>query len=279
MIQPLPPEALALGSDPSLLREELVDAIQKRIDANPRNSQIEIGASEIGTPCTRKLVFKLGHVPPAQTDRTRWPMAVGTIIHADLADMLEQWNAGLALAGEHVRWGVEVDVEIGTFENRVLRGHVDGYDRVTASVFDWKNLGITSLRKMRREDNPGQTYRVQLHCYGSGLLRMGLPVDRVHVIAIPQGGELSQLYHWSEPHNPRVTEWALNRAAQIVRTGEEMGYGKLAALAQTREDYCDSCPWFAPYDSDPEKGRCPGSDEIQRQRSVAASRPAPRPFS
>lgn len=278
-LAPLPPEALMLGSDPTLLRDELKAAIQEWCNSNPRSLQTEIGASEIGTPCTRKLVYKLGQVPMANPLLGTWRQQVGTLIHGGLAEMLERWNARLVSRGEYARWYVEEELYIGTFGNgRILRGHGDVYDRTTCTVVDWKSLGITSLKKMRRDDHPGQTYEVQGQCYGLGYSLLGLPVENVQVFSLPQSGELSDIWHWSAPYDPSVAHAALQRAHNLAMTGEAMGYGTLAALSATREDYCESCPWFAPFRPDPKNGRCPGAEEIQAQRATRAHAPAPLPF-
>lgn len=278
-IAPLSPEFMMLGSDPTLLRDELKSAIQAMCDGNPRSMQVEIGASEIGTPCIRQLVYKLGQVPQANPDSGTWRQQVGTLIHGGLAEMLEAWNQRLIHAGEYPRWYIEQEVVVGTFGNgRILKGHGDAYDRTTAAVVDWKSLGVTSLKKMKRDDHPGQQYEVQVQCYGLGFQQLGLPVDSVHIFSLPQSGELSDVWHWSAPYDPHVAWNALNRAHQLVIAGETMGFGRLAALAATRENYCESCPWFAPWNSDPENGRCPGADRIQAQRAARAHAVPPRPF-
>ncbi|HEY6020441.1 MAG TPA: hypothetical protein VIY48_11185 [Candidatus Paceibacterota bacterium] len=276
-LSPLPPEFLNLGSDPTLLRDEIKLAIQEMMDGNPRSLQTEIGVSEFGTPCTRKLVYKLGNVPTPSRVHGTWPQMVGTMCHSGLADMLDSWNKRLTDIGEYPRFYTEAEVTVGTFGNgRILRGHSDGYDRCTASVLDWKIVGQTTLKKMRRDGNPGQTYEVQVQGYGVGFHNAGLPVRDVHIFALPQGGNLNDMVHWSAPFDPAPVWENLNRIHQLTLAGETMGFAELAALSITRPDYCEYCPWFSPANPDPKKGRCPGSEEIVAQR--ATSMIPPRPF-
>jgi hypothetical protein len=245
------------------LRDELLFAIQDLCDGNPRSQQVEIGASEIGTPCVRKLAYKLGDVPPVNPDPGTWQQEVGTLIHAGLADMLHRWNKR-----EPGRWLIEEEVTVGPFgRSRTLRGHGDAYDTKTHSVIDWKTLGAASLKKMKRNNHPGETYEVQVQCYGLAFARLRLPVQSVHILSLPQSGSLSQAWHWSAPFNPQIAYSAMERAHHLTLTGEAMGYAALGALSVAAEDYCEYCPWFSPRHPDPSVGRCGGTDAIQAERA------------
>jgi hypothetical protein len=273
-VTPLAPEFLMLGSDPTLLRDEIKHAIQQMMERHPRSQQTEIGVSEFGTPCIRKLVYKLGNIPSAREISAMWQAQVGTLVHSGLEEMLNYWNQQLIASGEFPRFYAEKEVSVGTFGNgRILNGHADGYDRVTASVIDWKILGKTTVAKMRRDDHPGQTYETQLHGYGLGFQKLGVPVERVHLFALPQNGNLNDMYHWSAPFNPEIPTAALNRIHHLTLAGETMGFAELGALSVTASDYCEYCPWFSPANPDPKNGRCPGSDEILAERKMKAIPP------
>lgn len=268
-------EDLRLDIEPISLRNEIKGIIQDMLNSHPRSQQVKIGASEIGTPCTRKLIYKLGDVPATNPEGGTWQQQVGTFIHSGLADMLQMDNQKLGIE----RWLVETEVTIGNYGDKELVGHVDVYDAITASVIDWKTLGKTNLKKMSSLDDPGPTYRIQLQCYGLGLFKLGYPVNRVHLISLPQSGNLSDMYHWSEPFDPDIAEAALLKAHQLGVMGETLGFAKLAALAATADDYCNSCPWFSPEIVDPEQGKCDGSNEIRMERLRNSIKPPPlRPF-
>lgn len=276
MIPKLPDSDLLLKIDPSSLKDTILGIVQFNLDTNPRSLQAAIGASEIGTPCTRKLIYKLGQVESTNPQNGTWQQGVGTILHNGLAEMLAKENSDLI---QWDRWVTEEKVTIGTFGDQVLTGHLDTYDRLTGNILDWKFLGKTSLAKMKKNNHPGETYRTQLQCYGKGIANLGLPVTHVHVLAFPQSGNLKDAFHWSEPYDPTVAEAALLKAEQLVTAGAVMGFGRLAALASTADDYCDHCPWFRPDNPDPAEGQCPGSSEVQAERTRnARSSPPKRAF-
>lgn len=72
------------------LEGEIIGFISARILAHPRSLQEVIGPSEMGTPCLRRLGFKLSGTPAAQIDVESidipWRPTVGTAIHSWMAD-------------------------------------------------------------------------------------------------------------------------------------------------------------------------------------------------
>jgi len=102
----------------------------------------------------------------------------GTSVHAWLAEAFNRENARIGRR----RWLTELRVA-PTDEHP---GSTDLYDVDEQAVVDWKDLGPTSLAKIKSGRIP-RHYHVQLLLYGLGCLRAGLPVRRVVLVALPRG--------------------------------------------------------------------------------------------
>lgn len=266
----LPYEFLRRGN-PDELGVELLGIIADDIENKPRNLQVEIGPSGVGSPCARKVGYGLLQIPKLNpVVEPNWKAYVGTGVHLNLEGAMDRYNVVNAInIGHDERFYVETRLQVGEIAGVPLVGHCDVYDRVTATVIDWKTCGPTQL-KSYRSNGPGPTYRRQAHLYARGWNRyLGLPVDRVMLVFFPRQGELRETHVWHEPYDEEVALAALGRADAITATlnalGPEVG---LAALPPV-EDYCGHCDWFAPGGS--RTGNlldgCPGQ--------LAAQQPAP----
>jgi hypothetical protein len=191
-IPALPPEALNVGADPRVMRAELERIFVAAAENAPRSLQAEIGPSEVGTPCPRRLAYKLAGAPE-HNHRDPWRPTVGTATHGWIADALAAHNLKTHSGYGFSRYLIECMVSVGEINGRVITGHADCYDRVTCEVVDWKIVGATTLRDAKRAGaheifKPG--YRVQAHLYGAGFRNRGLPVHAVNVAYLPASGEL-----------------------------------------------------------------------------------------
>lgn len=247
----LPPIDTARGGEPGLLADELFWQIKQRINNHPRSLQRRIGPSELGTGCTRRLAHKLAGTTETNTRDSAWKPTVGTAVHAWLEDTFTQANAGTHPA----RWLVELTVDVGDIGGVPITGHVDLYDRVTATVIDWKIVGASSLRN-KRANGPGEQYRTQTHLYGRGITRRGLPVDTVMIVCLPQNADLHDTYVWHEPYDEQVALDALTRASTVQHLVDNGGAGAAAALP-TADAFCNWCPYYQPGATDLTLA-CPG---------------------
>lgn len=258
----LPPIDRQPDADPDLLRRELVYTIEQAIANHPRSLQREIGPSEMGTPCARRLGHKLAGTPEQQRSAA-WRPTVGTAVHAWLADVF----LAAEVPGGGLRWLVEQRIELGRVGDDEIGGSTDLYDRCTATVVDWKIPGPSSLTAKRRAwakgEPPEPTYRTQLHLYGLGWRRRGFPVKRVAIMALPAAGELTDAAWWSEPYDEARALKAVERADGYARAAAAMGgWDALIPHLPRVEDRCGPyCPfWRAGADpSDPSS--CPGADK------------------
>lgn len=262
--EPLAPELLALGSDGTLLATELLEAITNHITKHPRSAQKAIGPSEVGQACGRRLAYKmLGH--EERERETPWLPTIGTAVHAWLEEALDRENQRWIESCGQPRYYTERRVNTGEYGDVAVTGSADAYDRVTATVIDWKIVGPTTLKKYRSK-GPGSQYRTQAHLYGRGFSRAGLPVERVMIVFLPRNGKLEDAYIWHEPYDETVATEALQRLAGIALAVNALGTGAPAHI-ETVDDYCGFCPFFRAGSTDPAEG-CAG-----HPRSSAAANP------
>jgi hypothetical protein len=285
----LPPVDTQRGGDPALLFAELKAVIADAITAHPRSQQKRIGPSEIGETCARKLAYKVTGTPEARTLPPGWRPTVGTATHAWLEE------AFIVANGEPARWLLETRIDAGTCAGQALTGSSDAYDRVTATVIDWKVVGPSSMKKygqaIRAGRAPRADYRIQGHTYGLGFTRRGLPVDTVAIVFLPSAGELDDALMWSEPYDPQVALDAMKRVDRIHALASTLGLAGALPMTNrhirsvgadlladpdtgpddlaigTDADSCRFCPWHVPASTDLATA-CPG-DAGQIEASAA----------
>lgn len=263
-IEPLPEALTQRGGTPDLLAAELRGVINAAIANHPRTLQKAIGPSELGHPCARRVGYKLsGHdeVNAVPQDAQPWLPTIGVAVHAWLEDAFTAANttSPVRQAG-HSRWLVEARVAVGKLAGVEITGSMDLYDRVTATVIDHKIVGPTTLRKYKAQ-GPGEQYRTQIHLYGRGATRRGLPVDTVMIAFLPRNGELRDAYFWHEPYDEQVALATLQRAEGIALATTALGVDALAQLA-TADAYCTRCPFYRAGSQDLAAG-CPGDPEAR----------------
>lgn len=260
----LPPIDSQRGGDPDLLRDELRAIIGDAILTAPRSLQVEIGPSALGTPCERKLGYQLANTPLPKPTRPAWRPTVGTAVHAWLRDVLEAAN----ITSGVTRWLAEYRVDVGYVGEELISGHVDLYDRMTATVIDWKVCGQASL-KLYRATGPGPQYRTQGHLYGRGWERRDLPVDTIAWLFLPMAGELTDSVWYAEPYDESLAVQALQRATRIRTAQDAVGPDLVNAALPTAPDHCVYCPWHIPLDGTALGKHCPGHSLLGTMRKDA----------
>lgn len=255
-IEALPEHLTQRGGSPDLVASELLHVIKGAVASHPRSLQRRIGPSEIGHPCARRVGYiLLDHekVNDAPGD-TPWLPTIGTAVHA----WLEEQFVAANVADQPLRWLTELRVDVGTLAGVPITGHCDLYDRVTATAIDWKIVGATTLKKYRSK-GPGDQYRTQIHLYGRGLTRRGLPVDTVAIAFLPRNGELRDAYIWHEPYDEQVALDGLERAEGVALATGQLGVEALTHLP-TASAWCNRCPFYRADSQDLAAG-CPGDPE------------------
>ena len=216
--------------------------------ARPRSQQTDIGVSELGHPCARRLVHKIIGTPRSNPGD---PLAayIGTATHAALAEALLASDAG---------WQVEVPVEFPPPIS--LRGNVDAWHAALGIVLDWKVVGDAALRRVKA-DGPGRQYQWQVHTYAAALRA---PITTVAICFVPRSGRLANLHLWSEPYDHEIAEAALRRLEQL-RTVAAIGH---PALAPAVDSWCSYCPYWQPGATDL-RVACPGVPPATRPATIA----------
>ena len=237
----------------AMLKDDLLDIIGQRIADHPRSAQSTIGPSELGMPCTRKLAHRLAGTE-RQSQRPAWRTAVGTAVHAYLAETFDSFNENQD--SPVPRFHVEKRVTIGQAGGVDITGTADLFDRETFTVVDWKIVGATSL-KAARLTGPKPQYRTQVHCYGAGFVNRGERVERVAIMWLPQSGELHDAVFWSEPYDPEVVTVALARADGVETLLKAFGTSAWAMIPRA-DDYCMSCPFRRSNAQITDHDACPG---------------------
>lgn len=192
----------------NVLRRDVTAVIAGAIRQQPRTLQTSIGPSQIGNPCTRAILHTLNGDADPRKGEAAWRPAVGTAIHAQL----ERW---FAATDDHTRYLVEQRVEIGHHAGQAIGGTCDLYDLDTNTVLDWKTASAARL-KSYRANGPSDTYRIQAHLYGLGILRtLGHVPQHVAVAWLPRDGDLRDMHVWTEPWNPQIALDALDRLDRL----------------------------------------------------------------
>jgi len=224
----------------------------------PRSLQVHLGPSELGAPCDRQIVGKLIGAERTNHVADPWPSIVGTAVHAWLSN---------CLTADNLRRGVTRWLP----EHRVtpMDGHsgtADAYDALEQSVDDWKILGDSSLSHIRSLNGPPRRYIVQLLLYGLGYRRLGLPVKRVVLIALPRtAGTLDGMYVWERQHSPADDDllqevFADTERRKILATAVLAGQLTLNDIPIVPDDReCYFCPLYRPQAATDSGPGCPGT--------------------
>lgn len=243
------------------LASRVIETVKLAAATAPRSLQAEVGPSELGTPCKRRLGYKaLDWDPKPNADTDPWAATIGTATHAWMADTYQQENTRLG----RQRYLIESRVYLPGG----ISGCSDLYDRDEHLNNDWKVTGLDRLVKYRK-NGPGDQYRVQAHLYAFGMQLAGETPQDVAITFLPRGGRISDLHVWSEAYQPAIAVKALQRYQAIrefhVTVNPEQHPGRWALLP-TADAFCTYCPWFLPGSTDLGKG-CPGHHPTNRTRT------------
>ena len=257
-------------------REATLAAIRAKITNHPRSQQRRIGPSEIGNPCDRRIGYKLLGHPERERDDA-WKPTVGTAVHAWLEQAIDDDDQSRVIAArgqitdDQLNWLTEKRVTVGYLaDGTAITGSCDAYHRPTRTVIDHKVVGVASLRD-KKANGPGQQYRVQVHLYAAGFVMAGIPVDTVAINFLPQNGNLTDAWWWSEPFDFGIAAQAITRLRAIE--AHVRGTNSVEGLPAV-EAWCSFCPFFVPGSQDLKAG-CPGLSEPRRGGGFAHMVEAP----
>jgi len=238
------------------LASSVIETVKHAASHAPRSLQTEVGPSELGTPCVRRLAYKLLAWDQANADTDPWASVIGTAVHAWMAATYSDVNRQLG----RIRYLVERRVPLPGMPHG---GSTDLYDRDMRLNNDWKVTGMDKLRQYRRS-GPGQQYRVQAHAYGLGLQLAGETPEHVAITFLPRGGRVSDLHVWAEPYDPLVAVEYLKRyqaTRDALAALDPEANPERWAMFPTADAHCSWCPFHLPMSADLSKG-CPGHRSV-----------------
>lgn len=233
------------GDDPfaSLLKYRLIDMIRWADTQNPRAKQEALGPSEIGTPCDRRIAYRLAGIKGSNTDFDPWAGIMGTAMHSWLDQAVQLWmeshNKG--------EWSTETTLSISDF----IEGHSDLYWHEHQTVIDWKSAGPDAFKKIVKE-GPPDGYQIQTQIYGLGFERAGWPVKKVALVFLPRAGWLKNMFVWTADYDHYLAEAALSRVSTIAQQildldvlidGNTHRWEQINAFPSND---CGWCPWYDP---------------------------------
>lgn len=225
----------------NMMKTLLTDVILWGEKQNPRGTQVPIGPSELGTPCDRRVGYRLAGITPVNTEFDPWPMIMGTAIHSWLEETFLAWNQ----AHPPDFWLTEQTLKFQDF----VQGHADLYNREHQTVIDWKGAGPDVMRKVRK-DGPPVGYQIQTHVYGYLFTLAGMPVQKVCLAFLPRAGWLRDMYVWCDDYNEEVGKGAIVRlyqiAQQIMDTDVLTHSHRWEDVPAFPSNDCGWCPWYNP---------------------------------
>lgn len=209
------------------LKEVIMQAIYRKADGAPRSQQVEVGPSEIGGKCKRRLWLRLHGGEQCNFSTEGLAAEMGTAWHSYMDEALhgiDPWQERYLREQEFTRDG--------------LRGHVDLFDTEQGIVVDYKT---TTLKRIPNSIT-GQ-YRTQVHLYG-WLISQQHQVNEVALMFFPRDGKFTDVAYVSEPYDEAV---ALEALAELERVRAL----PVAPEPGERAYFCSSyCPFFG--------STCPG---------------------
>jgi hypothetical protein len=262
------PQVIQPPSTVELMRDVLSDLDASRA----RSMQVELGPSELGTPCQRQIAMKLAGLPRQPDKRPPWAPMQGTAMHTMMEEALRFHNQQLG----RERWVIEQRLQIDA--DGEIPGHGDAYDTDTDTVVDWKYVGSTALRKVKRKTVPvaelvSPTYRVQGHLYGYGHWRAGREPKWVRIVLLARSHDYDESAEWTEPYDREIAVTALVRYYATKDLLNALPLAEQPALwgavpAAPSEDACAFCPFQRP--GRPADGTgCPGITATKINKQVS----------
>lgn len=214
---------------------------------HPRSLQKALGPSEIGHPCSRKLVLHIIDAPECNPGFDPLPSEIGIAYHARMERHMLAEN--MRLGRERYLTENRVTVWPAGVEGcePALAGSADCYDIDEQRVLDWKILGNTSMDELRLR-GPKTSYRRQIQLYGKGFELLGYPVKSVALVAIPKSGTTYGIKVYEYPYDPTVSDQVQSRWHQLLVLADVLGVEKnpqMIAAVEATEETCEFCPFFS----------------------------------
>jgi hypothetical protein len=235
-----------------------------------RSMQRHLGPSELGEICDRQVIGKMAATAKTNNVSDPWASVMGTAGHAWVEDMYKWDNQRRVAEGMPARWIPEMKVVPDPGEDP-HPGTADLYDADWKALVDHKFLGDTSRNKLIAK-GPKRVYYVQLLLYRRGYQNLGLPVDRIVLLAWPRTkSSLDELYVWEHTPTPEdevLVDQVIEQTKQRQEVAKLVQAGQLSIMdvkPTPSDDSCMFCPLYRPQAAyDPNTYGCPGTLMLKR---------------
>lgn len=249
--------APVMSPDALALKDELTAMIVRAERNRPRSKQVELGPSDLGSACDRRIGYKIAEIPEVNGFMDPWTVFVGSAIH----DRLQTSIDGFSSVDGH-RYKTEMSAPL----DPLIPAHVDLYDVQRKWVIDHKSTTSDALKKLREggEINPG--YQIQVQLYGLALTQLGYPVEKVALAFYPRAGRLRDLFCWVGDFDPDVARVAWQRPYDIATLLTELDVlavpSRWSQVPAVSSNMCGLCPWYDPNRLEPaDHTGCPGNEQ------------------
>jgi hypothetical protein len=206
--------------------------------------------------------MKLAGLPEINQVADPWFPIVGSAVHEWMAKMAEWYNDVYLGRAHNPRFIVENRVKVAARNDGYdTAGSTDLYDVDYARVVDWKIVGTTTMKKVKRGSTPreqvGEQYYVQGMTYGKGWVQAGFEVRSVLIAFLPRSNFLKNMQLVEMPFDPKAADDAQTRVAAIDALRQAIPPHEFPAGGCTVW-----CPFYAP--SVPlGPSSCPGHGEVK----------------
>jgi hypothetical protein len=242
------------------LKRDLIEIIKWKDKGNPRSHQVNIGPSELSSPCDRRVGYRLAGIPQVNTTLDPWPAIVGTAVHDWLDKAVQSWNGEFVFLNGP-EWLTE---ERLTFSEWVT-GKSDLFHVPTGTVIDWKGTSPDKMKKILKEGSP-ENYKTQIQIYGWGYQQLGFNVKRVALAYFPRAGNIKDLHVETFEFDPTVGPKAVARVPAVAEVLVNLEVFRNPHRWEQVDSFpshdCGFCPWYNPRRSS-EQGAsnegCPGN--------------------
>lgn len=247
------------GEDPFAedLKAQLVAVIKWRDRGNPRSHQVNVGPSELSSPCDRRIGYRIAGIEQVNVTLDPWPAIVGTAVHDWLENAFQAWLKTLPSKD----WITEQRL---TFSDDVT-GRSDLFHVPTGTVIDWKGTSPDKMKKIKADGSP-ENYKTQIQIYGWGYQKLGYQVNKVALAYFPRAGNIKDLHVDAFDYDPLVGPRAIARPNTVAERLLDLDIftnpHRWEQVDAVPSHDCGFCPWYNPRRS-PEEGAsdqgCPGN--------------------
>jgi hypothetical protein len=230
-----------LNSPSKELANEITNIITEASRYTPRSQQVYIGPSEVGQECVRRLAYKLLDWDKAnESGGGSWAANVGTAIHSFLEDIFSKFPE---------RYEVEQKVQI----RANLSGTIDLFDIEKGYVLDWKTTSPAGVKAKRSEGATSQQI-TQVQLYGYGKAQQGAVVNKVGLIFLPTGGQITDMHIELYDYDESAALSALARLDSVYELlstiDVEENPQMWPLIPATPSRMCMYCPYYRPFSTD-----------------------------